>query len=167
VTTPLISNARLVNSTLTVQTAGNNSFCLAGQEWEAPTFENADDFVARLVRAKLLVADSIVLAALQGETIRSESPRTLQRRFVRSTGLSRQAIFVIERAHAATVMLRRGDSISDTVGALGFSDQSHLTRSLRRLIGRTPAQLASKNNIVQLSLIPWPEPRAFTTSTEG
>jgi hypothetical protein len=161
VTMPSVDNARLIDSALAFHTDGNNSFWLAGKKWEAPAFENVDDFVARLARTQLLVPDPAILAALEGETVKNESLRTQQRRFARSTGLTRQAILAMERAHAATIMLKSGSSINDTAGALGYSDQPHLTRSLRRFIGRTPGQLASQTDMVQLSIIPRPEPRAF------
>lgn len=79
--------------------------------------------------------------------------RTLQRRFVRATGLSHRAIAGIERAHAATFMLRGGASIARTAHALGFSDQPHLTRALKRLIGLTPAQI-TRADASQLSFMP-------------
>jgi len=151
---------------LTLPAAGNHGFWLNGERWEAPNFENADDFVARLVRPNFLVQDPLVTEALQGDSMRKENVRTVQRRFVNATGLTRKAILVTERAHAAAIMLRNGVSINDTVAALGFSDQSHLTRSLRRLIGLTPTQLGSKTNPVQLSFIPEPEPRAFKERAE-
>jgi methylphosphotriester-DNA--protein-cysteine methyltransferase len=45
----------------------------------------------------------------------------------------------IERARHATNLLRDGASILDTVHEAGYFDQAHLTRSLRVLIGETPA----------------------------
>ena len=72
---------------------------------------------------------------------------------MRATGLSRQKIDGIDRVHAATFMLRSGESILDTVAALGFADQPHLTRMMKRLIGLTPAQVA-KADSSQLSFMP-------------
>jgi AraC-like DNA-binding protein len=47
--------------------------------------------------------------------------------------------------------LRQGVSILDTVEQAGYADQPHLTRSLKRLIGQTPAQLASDSSAMPLS----------------
>ena len=47
----------------------------------------------------------------------------------------------IERARHATRLLRAGVSIPDAVDEAGYYDQAHLTRSLKRLIGQTPAQV--------------------------
>lgn len=152
VTMPSLPVHRLAGSGLTLPSAGGNGFWLNGAIWEAPAFDNADDFVDRLVRAELLVQDPLIEKFQRGESLRADV-RTIQRRFVRSTGLTRKTIQTIERAHSAVNMMRNGVPIHDTVATLGFSDQPHLTRSLRRLIGITPAQLVSKNP-VQLSFIP-------------
>jgi AraC-like DNA-binding protein len=37
--------------------------------------------------------------------------------------------------------LKQGVSILDTVYEAGYFDQAHLTRSLKHLIGQTPAQI--------------------------
>jgi hypothetical protein len=143
--------ATSVDGGVTLPTTGKR-FAMAGDIWEVPTADDAEVFVAKLVRAGLLVRDPLVHAVLSGATPRDDV-RTVQRRFVRSTGLSRQAIAGIERAHAATFMLRRGATILDTVAALGFADQPHLTRVLKRLVGLTPAQLAAVDTS-QLSFMP-------------
>jgi AraC-like DNA-binding protein len=116
------------------------SFWLLGMAWQLPTYENADTFVERLVRDELLVFDPLVLAALQNQAS-DLSPRSVQRRFLRATGLTQGAVLQIERARQAAALLQQGVSILDTVDQLGYADQPHLTRSLKRLIGQTPAQL--------------------------
>jgi hypothetical protein len=116
------------------------SFWLLGLAWELPTYENADTFVQRLVRDGLLVYDPLVPAALQHQPI-DLSPRSVQRRFLRATGLTQGAVFQIERARQAMALLQGGVSILDTVEQLGYADQPHLTRSLKQLVGQTPAQL--------------------------
>ncbi len=156
VTMAAIKNSSLLDSHFLLPSS-NGKFWLAGMEWEVPTFDNAEDFIARLLREGLLGFDELVPAILRGEAVSGENLRTEQRRFLRTTGLSRRAIISIERAHAATLMLKGGSTISDTVGALGYSDQPHLTRSLRRLIGCTPGEILSQDAI-QLSVIPKPDP---------
>lgn len=56
-------------------------------------------------------------------------------------GLFRQ----IERARYATTLLRDGTAILDTVHEAGYFDQAHLTRSLRVLIGETPASVMRRD----------------------
>jgi methylphosphotriester-DNA--protein-cysteine methyltransferase len=70
---------------------------------------------------------------------------------LRATGLTHGAVTQIERAHHAVALLRNGVSILDTVDRAGYADQPHLTRSLKRLIGQTPAQLTPLQKAMQLS----------------
>jgi AraC-like DNA-binding protein len=116
------------------------SFWLCGSTWEFPTFENADTFVDRLARAELLVRDPLVEDVLHEGRL-DLSPRALQYRFQRATGLTRKAVQQIRRAWQATALLEQGCPIPETAYQLGYFDQSHLTNSLRRYMGQTPAQI--------------------------
>lgn len=123
--------------------ANNHSFWLDSATWEIPTFANADTFVARLVREGLLAHDPVVASALQGQP-QAYSPRALQYRFLRATGLSQKVIQQIDRAKRAVALLESGKSILDTVDETGYFDQAHLTNSLKRFVGQTPAQILRK-----------------------
>src|SRR5262249_1708581 len=105
-----------------------------------PDFDNAEMFVKRLVREGLIAVDRIVDAALRGEQ-QTLSLRSAQRHFLRTTGMSQGTIRQIERARHATNLLRDRVSILDTVHQAGYSDQAHLTRSLKHYIGQTPRQI--------------------------
>lgn len=126
------------------------TFWLSGSAWEVPSFENVESFVARLAKAGLLMEDAAVTAVRDGEPSRL-SQRSAQRRFLRATGMTLGAYRQIERARMATNLLRRGATIQDAVHVAGYFDQAHLTRSLRRLIGETPARIRRKER--QLSLL--------------
>lgn len=119
--------------------AAHNSFWLNGSAHRLPDFDNVEPFVGRLVRDDVLVFDPLVGTALQDQ-LPAIASRTLRHRFVRATGLSRSHIRQVERAQQAAALLRQGTSIPDTVYELGYFDQSHLTRALKRFIGKTPAQ---------------------------
>ncbi|HEV8194086.1 MAG TPA: AraC family transcriptional regulator [Ktedonobacterales bacterium] len=41
----------------------------------------------------------------------------------------------------ATALLEQGVPISDVIYQAGYFDQPHLTRSLKRFMGQTPAQI--------------------------
>ena len=125
---------------VTLPDASSRSFWLNGSAWEYPGFENAETCVNRLVKAGLIVADPCVEAALRGRP-RGLSKRTEQRHFLRVTGMTHATIRQIERARHATNLLKHGVSILDAVHTAGYFDQAHLTRSLKRLIGVTPAQV--------------------------
>jgi hypothetical protein len=126
---------------VTLPRARARSFSLNGDAWEYPDFDNAETFVARLAKTGAIVRDSAVAAALYGDP-HALSQRSAQRHFVRATGMSYAALRQVERARHATNLLRQGVSIGDTVYEAGFFDQAHLTRSLRHLIGLTPARIA-------------------------
>ena len=120
--------------------ASSRSFWLKGSAWELPGHDNAETFVERLVRGGVLVRDPLVDAALRGRP-QDLSPRTVRHRFLRATGLTRRRIHQIERAQEAAALLQRGRPISDAVHEVGYFDQPHLTRSLKRWVGHTPAQI--------------------------
>ncbi len=134
----------LVNGELNLPEASSKSFWLHGSAWQFPNFDNADTFINRLVHGGLIVHEPVVDAALQGH-LPDLSLRSVQRRFVQATGLSHNAIHQIERARRAVSFLENGLSILDTVDQLGYADQPHLTRSLKHLMGQTPAQIVSRS----------------------
>ena len=125
---------------ITLPEASGQSFWLCGSPWQFPNYENADTFIDRLVREGLLVRDAVVDAATKGQP-QVLSPRSVQYRFLQSTGLPQRTIRQIERARHAAARLKEGVSILDIVYEAGYSDQPHLTRALKRFIGHTPAQI--------------------------
>src|ERR671914_1662270 len=130
----------------TLPEASSKSFWLHGSAWELPTFENADVFVGRLIRQEILVRDPVVEAAIQGHTP-DMSIRSLQYRFLQATGLTHKTIQQIERARSAVSLLEQGTPVLDTAFELDYFDQAHLTNSLKRFIGKTPAQIARKSTV--------------------
>ncbi len=54
--------------------------------------------------------------------------------------------------------MKRGDSIADAIHEAGYFDQPHLTRSLKRFVGQTPAELL--RNRSELSYLYKTEPFA-------
>jgi AraC-like DNA-binding protein len=120
--------------------ASKNTFWLSGSVWQYPDYDTADTFIAWLVRARLLVRDPIVEAVLQGHSP-TMSPRSVQYRFLQATGLTHRMIRQIERARQAAMLLAQGRSISAVVYEMGYVDQPHLTRALKRFMGQTPAQI--------------------------
>lgn len=132
--------------------AGSNSFWLNGSAWQFPDYENLDTFVDRLVRGGLLVREPVVDTALRANP-QQLSIRSVQRRFLRATGLTHGTLSQIDRARHAVILLQQGVSILDTVYQAGYADQPHLTRSLKYFIGQTPAQLIRNRGNEQLSFL--------------
>jgi hypothetical protein len=120
--------------------AARQSFWLRSSTWQIPDYENVEEFIARLARQDVLAQEPLVDAVLAGHPP-DMSPRTLRHRFLRATGLTHTHIQQFERAQRATALLAQGVSILDTVFEAGYFDQPHLTHSLKRFIGLTPAQL--------------------------
>jgi hypothetical protein len=121
--------------------AFRNRFRLDGTAWEFPTDGNAEAFVARLARRGLITRDSAVADVLDGDVAAIANRRT-QRHFLMATGMSHTSMRQIDRARRATLLLREGLSPTEAALEAGYFDQAHLTRSLRRLIGQTPASIA-------------------------
>jgi AraC-like DNA-binding protein len=149
---------------VTLPDASTRSFWLSGSAWEYPTFENADTFVARLLRKGIVVRDPIVEKIVLGE-LDALSLRSAQRRFRRATGLTRTTLRTIERARYATNLLREGRPIAEVVHLAGYFDQPHLTRSLKYLIGQTPAEIARRTQ--QLSFLYKTAPPPSRDSVSG
>ncbi len=131
----------LPNAGTVLPEANSKSFWLNSSAWELPSYENVETFVNRLARNGLLGLDTVVEAALQGD-LPDVSLRSVQRRFLRITGLTQRYIRSIERAQQAASLLNSGKPILDTVYEAGYADQQHLTKSLKRFLGQTPAQIA-------------------------
>jgi len=140
---PYFPVSDLVDGDLDLPEASGKSFWLNGSAWQFPTYANADTFIDRLRREDLLVRDPIVEPVLRGEP-QDLSQRSVQRHFVRATGLTQGSIRQIERARYATRLLQGGVSILDTVEQTGYADQAHLTRALKYFIGKTPTQIILK-----------------------
>ncbi len=141
---PDLPVTNLLNQDALLPEAGGKSFWLKGSAWQFPDFNNVETFVDRLVREDILVVDPVVKAALRDEP-QDVSPRTVRRRFLRATGLTPGSITQIERAQLAANLLGQGVSILDAAYEAGYADQPHMTRSLKRFYGQTPAQIAQVN----------------------
>ncbi len=96
--------------------------------------------VARLAEADRAVRRLADLCALAGAR-----PRTLQRMFLRSAGVSPTWVIRRYRLLEAAEAVRSGDPVSWAVLAadLGYADQAHLIRDFRAAIGQTPAAYAA------------------------
>lgn len=137
---PHLPHKELIDSETHLPGASSKRFWLKGAAWQFPDYENVDTFVDRLARDEILVYDPVIHDVLQGQSTQL-SPRTIRHRFAQATGLTQNQVFQIERAQQAALMLSQGVSILDTVYALNYFDQPHMTRALKQWVGYTPAQL--------------------------
>ena len=139
---PRLPGVRMVDTAVFRPLTSRRAFALDSEELEIPTFENAEGLVDRLVKRDIIVRDEIVADVAEGQP-RALSPRSVQRHFVHALGLSPKQLAQIQRAKRAVALLRAGRPVVDVAMDLGYADQPHMTRSLKRFIGRTPGEVSS------------------------
>jgi len=113
---------------------------LSGHRLTVPEFDELDGFVDGLVARGLLRSDDDVRRALSGDES-GYSERQWQRRARETTGMTRKQIAQITRARRAFELLQQGLTPAECAAECGYSDQAHLTRSLRAFHGMTPARI--------------------------
>nr|WP_296071447.1 AraC family transcriptional regulator [uncultured Actinoplanes sp.] len=131
--------ASIVDGYVSFPVTDSGRVVIGGEDWEAPTYDNAEQFVRRLRDAGLLVRPA-------GHPEGRRSRRTLQRHHRALTGLSQTAVTQIDRANAAATMLRDGLGWPAVVDALGYFDQAHLAHALQRYVGRTARGLRAADD---------------------
>lgn len=119
---------------------GKRKFRIGGDWREIPTFDNADVFVERLVRDGIVDSNAVVASIVDGQP-KAMSERTMQRHFLRTTGLTHKHFTLVQRARKAVALLQRGQPAADVAFALGYADQAHMINSLRQIMGQTPRQI--------------------------
>ena len=138
---PRISSAALLDhQDFNLPILPDGRFWFSGLSWEIPSFDNAEDFVARLAITGVITRDAIIEDAVVGDVPRM-SKRSVQRHVLRATGMTLSGVQQIERARYAAALLKEGCSVLDVTYSAGYADQAHLTRSVKHLIGMTPARL--------------------------
>ena len=136
----------LVNTNISIPTTTPNHIRLDGYKWQLPKYDEVEMFVAKLVKRNVITRDTVISAVLQGHST-DLSVRSVQRRFRSIVGLSQRRLYQVERANEAVTLLQQGISILDTVHKTGYFDQPHLTRALKQLIGKTPAEILDTSSI--------------------
>jgi hypothetical protein len=138
---PRISTVALIDhQDVQLPVLANRRFWFCDLTWEIPDYENAEVFVNRLARAGVIARSHATDAAVDGD-VDWMSRRSVQRHFRRVTGMTFSSYQQIQRARHAASLLTGGSSIPDATFAAGYFDQAHLTRSVKHLIGMTPARL--------------------------
>lgn len=140
----VIPAAALLDRSIMLPITGKH-FELASDVFEIPTFENAEGFVQKLLKKEHIHQDTVV-----DETLRDRppaySPRSIQRRFLRTTGMTQIGFRQIQRARQAEELLQQGVPAINVAAELGYADQPHMSRSLKRILGRTPSEIVLLNN---------------------
>lgn len=135
------SAQKMLNNGVRLPSAGKNKVWFGGEVIEVPTFDNAEEFVDKLRSTGSIKKDKLVGSILEGKPV-AASERSVQRHFMQTTGMTMKFIQQVQRAQSAVDMLRQGQRIVDIAHVLGFTDQAHMTRSLKGILGITPAAIA-------------------------
>jgi hypothetical protein len=138
---PLMPGEVMRDEGVVLEKFGSQGFWIGTDVREIPTLENADVFVEHLVRSGIVERNDLVDSVLAGQP-KAITERTLQRHFLKTTGLTYKTFTVIERAQKAASLLRMGQTAADVAFALGYSDQAHMINSLKAIMGQTPGQIA-------------------------
>jgi hypothetical protein len=129
---------KLVDSFEILPNLDAEHFILCGKTFEFPSYETAEEHVEALIDAGLLLADPVIYAANDPGTW-AASKRSYQRHFAEHTGMSEKSFEQIERAKSAVRQLQDGKNPRDVAADVGYSDQPHLARSLKKIMGVKPS----------------------------
>ena len=110
---------------------------------EIPTFENADVSSSGWCATGSSSNNELVASVVEGQP-KAMTERTMQRHFLRTTGLTYKHFTLMQRAQKAVSLLQMGRPAVDVALALGFSDQAHMINSLKAIMGQTPREIVRR-----------------------
>lgn len=122
---------------LTVQ---GDVFFLDGVELPLPTFLNAEQLVDKMTENNLLQSDDVVAKAFTSKP-KAASKRSVQQHFKKITGITQKDFQLIRRAQDAVRRLKAGESAADVAADLGYTDQPHMIKSIKKIMGHLPSNL--------------------------
>jgi hypothetical protein len=137
---PLMPGEVMRDEGVMLEKFGKGGFRIGTDVREIPSFENADVFVDRLVRDGIVANNELVASVVEGQP-KAMTERTMQRHFLKTTGLTYKHFTLVQRAQQAVAMLQMGRPAVDVALALGFSDQAHMINSLKAIMGQTPKEI--------------------------
>jgi hypothetical protein len=118
----------------------DGTFELDGVVLPLPSFLGAEELVDKMVVAGLLRSDDLVARAFSGRP-KAASKRSVQQHFRKTTGITQKDFQLIRRAQEAVRQLKAGHNAADVAIDLGYSDQSHMIKSIRKIMGHLPSNL--------------------------
>lgn len=121
------------------------SYFLLGEErFEVPTFDTVEKFVHKMIKRHIMANNSVVEAVVKGKPY-EVCQRSIQRHFRQATGMTWKHYQQIKRAHHAVQLIKDGKLLLDVAFEVGYADQSHMTRSLKKILGQTPHEILLKS----------------------
>ncbi len=137
----LMPGEQMRDQGVVLDTIGRDRFSLGSDVLEIPTVENVDGFVGRLIRNGIVEDNQLVASIVSGHPM-AMSERTMQRHFLKTTGVTYKTFTQIERAQKALALLQQGRPGADVAFALGYADQPHMIRSVKAIMGLTPREIS-------------------------
>jgi hypothetical protein len=128
-----------------LEVAGD-SFVLDGVALPLPSFTNAEELTGRMIEAGLLRSDDVVARAFT-TTPKAASKRSIQQHFKKATGITQKDFQLIRRAQEAVRRLKAGEKPAAVAADLGYSDQSHMIKSIKKIMGHLPSNLDGVHKI--------------------
>jgi hypothetical protein len=132
-----ISVTDMLNVTQPLPMPAEDTFVLQGCTWKMPTYENVDDFLARMAEQGLLSMDPVIMDVLENRAV-NMSVRSIQRHFATAVGMSPRRVKQITSARQAVDLLLQGKPLAEVSYELGYADLPHMIRMLKRFTGFTP-----------------------------
>jgi hypothetical protein len=142
---PLMPGEQMRDQGVVLPGIGRDRFWLGTEVIEIPSFDTVDSFVEKLLR-RSIVEDNLLVASVVSGHPMAMSERTMQRHFLKTTGLTYKTFTQIERAQKALSLLQQGRPAADVAFALGYADQPHMIRSVKAIMGQTPKQIADSTS---------------------
>jgi AraC-like DNA-binding protein len=105
-----------------------------------PTFDDAEALIDRMIAAGLLKSDDLVARAFT-DNPKAASKRSVQQHFKRTTGITQKDFQMIRRAQEAVRRLKRGEAPAGVAVDLGYTDQPHMIKSIKAIMGHLPSDL--------------------------
>lgn len=123
-----------------------DEFSLDGVKLPLPTFLHAESLVDEMIAAGLLASDDVVARAFT-EKPKAASKRSVQQHFKNTTGITQKDFQLIRRAQEAVRRLKAGDSAAAVAFDLGYTDQPHMIKSIKKIMGSLPSNLDAVHKI--------------------
>lgn len=127
----------MINVTKALPLPAEDTFVLQGITWKLPTYENIDEFLAKMAENSLLSIDPVISDVLENRGMKM-SVRSIQRHFATTIGMSPRRVKQIMSARKAVELLLQGIPLAEVSYELGYADLPHMIRMLKRFTGFTP-----------------------------
>lgn len=130
----------LLDSVKFLDNADASHFLLCGRSFAFPTYDNAEVLISELIAQDIVQHNSVVGRSVSGSP-KALSTRATQRHFSETTGMTKKYLSQIQRAQQAVRLLQAGKTPAEAAIEAGYTDQSHMARSLKRIMATKPSSV--------------------------